>query len=122
MYFHSDDGRIIPAGANASFNFNVTFRDPKYFPDPNTFNPERFTAERLTESKMNPFAYIPFSAGMRNCIGQKFAMLEIKAVISKLLRNFELLQAGEEPDMLIELITRSRNGIQMGIKPRSHQK
>ena len=67
--------------------FNVTYfihMDPKHFDEPEKYKPERF----LTEEKRHPFSFIPFSAGARNCIGQKFAMTELKVVLSMLLRNF----------------------------------
>lgn len=93
------------------------FRDPKVFENPEEFRPERFALDSTMENT-NPYAYIPFSAGSRNCIGQKFAMLEMKSTISKILRNFELLPEGEDPIPLMELILRSKNGIQLGLKPR----
>lgn len=142
FYFLSDDGRIIPANSDVTMSLNITFRDPKYFADTEIFLPERFAAENMEESKMNPFAYIPFSAGMRNCtnyewlkwinfypyfisvfypiisVGQIFALLEIKAAVSKVLRHFELSPAGEDPDVVIVLVTRSKNVIQLGLRPR----
>lgn len=81
-------------------------RDPKLFVDPNEFRPERFLETHVSQTK-NAFAYIPFSAGPRNCIGQKFAMLELKSIISKILRNFEVRLAEDsvkEPKMKAELI------------------
>lgn len=95
-------------------------RDPEYFPDPDAFKPERFSAEEITEgaNKINPFAYTPFSAGPRNCIGQKFAMLEMKSTISKVLRHFELLPLGTEVRPMINLILRSATGVNIGLKPR----
>lgn len=92
------------------------FRDPVVFSDPETFRPERFIQSNTIET--NPYAYIPFSAGSRNCIGQKFAMLEMKSSISKVLRHFELLPVGEAPIPLMELILRSMNGVQLGLRPR----
>lgn len=114
----SDDGQIIPANSHIYFHFFVTFKDPKYFTDPEKFDPERFAPENLARSKIHAFAYTPFSAGMRNCIGQKYALLATKAVVSKVLRNFELLRAGEDADIVYEIVTRSKNGLQMGLKPR----
>lgn len=91
-------------------------RDPDYFIDPDVFKPERFSAD--SAEKINPFAYVPFSAGPRNCIGQKFAILEMKSTISKLLRHFELLPFGEEVRLVMNLILRSSCGINIGLRPR----
>ena len=91
-------------------------RDPDYFPDPNAFKPERF-AEDSTQ-KVNPFAYTPFSAGPRNCIGQKFATMEMKSTISKMLRHFELLPLGPDAKPIINLIMRSSTGVHIGLRPR----
>lgn len=119
----SDDGRIIPEGSMVNMNFFILFRDPEYFPRPTNFEPDRFINGTLNDKiadKSNSFAYIPFSAGTRNCIGQKFAMLEMKSVISNILRNFELLPMGDEPDLRMELVLRTKNGVQLGLKPRMY--
>ncbi|XP_051157200.1 cytochrome P450 9e2-like [Leptopilina boulardi] len=62
--------------------------DPKYFPDPEKFDPERFSDEN--KDKINPYAYIPFGLGPRKCIGDRFALMEIKILIVHLLQNFVL--------------------------------
>lgn len=64
-------------------------RDENIFKDASQFIPERFAAERTMET-LNAFAQIPFSAGPRNCVGQKFAMLEMKSCITSILHNFEI--------------------------------
>lgn len=95
-------------------------RCPKFFDDPDDFKPERFLDERSRETK-NPFTYIPFSAGPRNCIGQKFAMYEIKSIISKLLRHFEVSLTKESevlPTLSAELILRPENSIEFYFKRR----
>lgn len=102
-----------------SISLFVMFRDAEYFPEPMKFDPNRFINESQSE-KCSPFAYIPFSAGARNCIGQKFAMLEVKSAVSKILRHFELLSVGEEPDVCSELVLRTKNGVQLGFKPRAY--
>lgn len=84
-----------------------------------TFKPERFNAENSTENK-NPFVYIPFSAGARNCIGQKYALLDIKTVVSKILRNFELLPKGDDMILTFEIVIRAINGVQFALKPREY--
>ncbi|XP_030378277.1 cytochrome P450 4d2 [Scaptodrosophila lebanonensis] len=108
-------GKRIPAGSNYTVGIYVLLRDPEYFEDPDSFKPERF----LDESKTHPYAYIPFSAGPRNCIGQKFAMLEMKSTISHLLRHFELLPLGPAVRPQINLVLRSANGVHLGLKLRA---
>lgn len=112
--------RIIPSGANIIVPIYSMGHDEKYFTDPETFKPERFSEERSAE-KQNPFTYIPFSAGPRNCIGQKFAMYEIKSIVSKILRNFQLVLTQESetyPVLSAELILRPESSISFYFKPR----
>ena len=63
------DGKTIPAGTNLVLCKSLLHRDLTIYPDPETFDPDRFLAEN--SEKRNAFAYVPFSAGPRNCLGQK---------------------------------------------------
>lgn len=93
-------------------------RNPKIFSDPDTFRPERY----LSEEQLHPFSNVAFSAGPRNCIGQKFAMLEMKCTIAGLLRHFRFREAKttEEPVLLAELILKSGNGVNVVIEKRNN--
>ncbi|XP_071052485.1 cytochrome P450 4d2-like isoform X2 [Onthophagus taurus] len=113
------DNKIIPKGTMINVFIYGVHRNPDFFPDPLTFKPDRFKSEN-TISNQNPYAYIPFSAGTRNCIGQKFAMLEIKATVSKILRHFELFETKprHQVQLTVESILKSNNGVKMSIRKR----
>ncbi|KAF7383159.1 hypothetical protein HZH68_015008 [Vespula germanica] len=73
----------IPKGSSAVFFIYNLHRNEKYWPQPLIFNPDRFLP-----GKRHSTNFFPFSYGRRNCIGQIFAMLEMKVIIASLLRRF----------------------------------
>ncbi|KAJ3655748.1 hypothetical protein Zmor_014863 [Zophobas morio] len=110
------ENTCIPKGSTILlFPFGI-HRNPDYFKDPLTFDPSRF----LNVDGKFPYAYIPFSAGPRNCIGQKFAMLEMKSVISKIIREFKLQPAVPHHDLQLvaETVLKSANGISICLRKR----
>ncbi|CAG2172884.1 unnamed protein product [Oppiella nova] len=78
----------IPKGTNCMVLFYQLHRDPKYFPNPEVFDPERFSAD--STNTRHAFAYTPFSAGPRNCIGQRFALQTVKALLASILRKYRI--------------------------------
>nr|QGQ60785.1 CYP4C [Eurytemora pacifica] len=113
------DGYLIPANTNVIMLSFLLHRDEKTYPNPDKFDPERFSSNNT--QKRHPYSYVPFSAGPRNCIGQKFATMEEKILISSVLRNFNLKSdlKVEDIPLLAEIILRPKNGIQVSITPRS---
>lgn len=99
------------------------FRDPAVFQRPDDFWPERFAPEsEFFDNKTSYSAYnfCPFSAGTRNCIGQKFAMAEMKCTITKILRHFVITQGGPELVPVNELVLRSSSGMHMSFERREY--
>ncbi|KAG7237062.1 hypothetical protein INR49_032807, partial [Caranx melampygus] len=105
------NGFKVPKGASAIIVTYALHRDPRYFPEPEEFRPERFLLENSVGRP--PYAYIPFSAGLRNCIGQRFALMEEKVILAYILRNFNVkaCQKREELRPVGELVLRPENGI-----------
>nr|AZR39458.1 cytochrome P450 [Agasicles hygrophila] len=109
-------GNIYPKDLEVLIPIYIVHRNPEHFPEPFKFIPERFE-----ESKIIPYTYLPFSAGPRNCIGQKFAMLEIKTILSKVIRHFELIPATpfHEIQPFPSVVLQSKNGIRVALKKRT---
>lgn len=108
----------LPAGVAVTMNIFILHRNEKYFPNANKFDPDRFLPENSTDR--HPYAYIPFSAGYRNCLGSKFAMMELKTILSILLRNYEFKSVQKEEELVLraELVLVNKNGIPLKISRR----
>ncbi|XP_026729221.1 cytochrome P450 9e2-like [Trichoplusia ni] len=79
---------IIRKGEFLTYPIWAFHRDPKLFPEPKKFIPERFSPEN--KDKIKPFSYMPFGMGPRNCIGSRFALCEVKVMLYQLLREMEV--------------------------------
>ncbi|EAT33124.1 AAEL014610-PA [Aedes aegypti] len=85
-----DDGQglrfTIDKGTCVWFPIHGLHHDPQYYPNPDRFDPERFKDQNKGHIKMG--TYIPFGIGPRNCIGSRFALMEMKALMYHMLRRF----------------------------------
>ena len=78
-------GYEIPKGWNVVSGINQTHQDSQLYPEPERFDPDRFSSERSPK----PFSYVPFGGGLRECLGKEFARLEMKLFAAKIVREFE---------------------------------
>jgi len=91
-------GYFIPRGTWVLISPTVSHRIPELFRDPDAFDPDRFAPPR--EEDKRDFAYVPFGGGRHKCMGNAFALLQIKAILAILLRryDFELVNPEVESD------------------------
>ncbi|WKY11914.1 hypothetical protein Q1695_003468 [Nippostrongylus brasiliensis] len=109
---------ILPAGTGVVVVPSMVHRDPNYWDDPEVFRPERFIDGELK----HPYAYIPFSAGSRNCIGQRFAIMEEKCILALLMRHLRVrsLLRTDQMRVAAELIIRPLYGNQIKFEKREY--
>jgi cytochrome P450 len=88
----------LPEGVTCAVWPSFVHRSKDHWDDPERFIPERFLPEN--SKGRHPFAHIPFSAGPRNCIGQKFAVLEEKATIASIFRRFKVTSFAKRDSLL----------------------
>lgn len=108
----------IEAGTPIGMPISGFHHDPKHFPNPEKFDPERFSDKNKGNIKQGAFQ--PFGLGPRNCIGSRFALLETKILFFYILKNFKIVPV-DETDIPIKLkktvfSTVARDGFNMGFK------
>ncbi|OXB82762.1 UNVERIFIED_CONTAM: hypothetical protein H355_000460 [Colinus virginianus] len=93
------NGVTIPEGMVVMIPVYVMHRDPEYWPNPEEFRPERFSKEN--RKNIEPYTFLPFGAGPRNCIGMRFALLVMKVALVVLLQNFSFKPCKDTPIPLV---------------------
>lgn len=110
-------GYHIPAQSVVAISPYTLHRHPAFWPNPEQFDPDRFTPEQ--EAARHRYAYLPFGAGMRKCIGDQFALMESMMIVPMVLQRYRLSLVPDHPVEGHALITlRPRYGIHITIQPR----
>ncbi|CAH2000117.1 unnamed protein product [Acanthoscelides obtectus] len=113
-------GRVIPKHSTVYLHIVYTHRDPRFWQEPLTFDPDRFLQENA--SKIYPFSYIPFSYGSRNCIGLRFAMTSIKIALVNLIRKVKVFtdyKSVEDVKLKAHFLLRPRDGWKLRFEARN---
>jgi cytochrome P450 len=109
-------GYYIPAHSLIMISPYVTHRLPTFWKNPEEFDPERFTRERVAGRPR--YAYFPFGGGPRQCIGEIFAMTEMQLVMAMVAQKYRLHLVSEHPVEEEPMFTlRPRHGILMTLEP-----
>jgi cytochrome P450 len=116
------NGHITPAGTNIFVSVYNIHRDPRHFPDPGKFDPERFSPQNSVGR--HPYAYTPFGIGRRMCVGYMFATMEAKTILSTVLRRYRVTEIeggieGLEENLKLSFAISPANGIRVKLLPRS---
>lgn len=107
----------VPKGTILNLFTYGTHRDAKLWPDPERFEPERFSAEN--EKQIPRYAYLPFGGGPRVCVGNSFAMMEARLLLATLAQRYQLRLAPGQTVNTEPLITlRPKDGLRMRVEPR----
>jgi len=110
-------GFEIAAGANVLLPLYLLHRHPRYWRDPDAFMPERFAPEH--EAERPRFAYMPFAAGPRHCIGETFALYEMLMHLQRVARRFRLVYLPDKPiELEAQINLRTRYPVFMRLERR----
>ncbi|UYV82562.1 hypothetical protein LAZ67_21002767 [Cordylochernes scorpioides] len=92
-YQLGDTGIELPKGMIVQFPIYAIHHHKEFYPDPEKFDPDRFLPEN--RDNIRPFTYLPFGAGPRNCLAERFALLEVKLCLAHVIRNFKFHRVPE---------------------------
>jgi enediyne biosynthesis protein E7 len=107
----------VPPGTNVLLPLYLLHRHPRFWPDAERFRPERFASEH--EAERPRFAYMPFAAGPRHCIGETFALYEMLVHLYKVARRYRLAYLPDKPlELEAQINLRTRHPLHMRLEER----
>lgn len=89
-YKLGDTGIVVEKDIVIQIPIHCIHHSEEFYPDPNRFIPDRFLPEN--RDKLVPYTFLPFGAGPRNCVGMRFALMEAKLAIVKIVQKFEFVR------------------------------
>ncbi|XP_063923982.1 cytochrome P450 4C1-like isoform X1 [Zophobas morio] len=109
---------VFPKDARVIIPIAMVHRRPEFWPNPEKFDPDRFLPE---EAEKRPVcSYIPFSYGVRNCIGYKYGLLSMKIILSTFLRSYRIKSSNyksiQDMDLFIHVVAKPKNGYKIVIE------
>ncbi|XP_060554895.1 cytochrome P450 3A14-like [Ruditapes philippinarum] len=110
------DGHWFPQDTIIGFSIWQVHHSLGYYPEPEQFKPERFTHEE--KAKRDPFVFMPFGHGPRNCIGMRLALLEAKIATVSVLRKLKFVkcpETAEHLDLIKETFMKPKNPVKVGV-------
>ncbi|XP_062137872.1 cytochrome P450 4g15 [Drosophila sulfurigaster albostrigata] len=109
---------VIPRGATVTVATILLHRNRKVYENPNVFDPDNFLPER--QANRHYYAFVPFSAGPRSCVGRKYAMLKLKILLSTIMRNYRVYSDLSESDFRLQadIILKREEGFRVRLQPR----
>jgi cytochrome P450 len=108
---------VVPARSILVMSQYVMHRDPRFYADPERFDPDRWTPE--FRAALPKFAYFPFGGGPRQCIGESFAWMELILLVATISQRWRLRMVANHPVVPQPLITlRARHGMRMTVEKR----
>jgi cytochrome P450 len=108
-------GYRIPAGRRVLYSIYLTHRDVRYWHNPVHFDPERFSPEQARQ----PYTFLPFGGGPRNCIGMAFAQVEVKVVLARILEKYDLEFTGHRVRPHMGATLEPSPGVRVKVRKRS---
>lgn len=113
------EGYRIPAGTNVFISQWITQRDPRFFPNPERFDPERWRDDPIRRGLLPRFAYFPFGGGPRVCVGAGFAMMEATLLLAAVAQRFRIsLVPHHAVEILPSVTLRPKHGIKVVLHER----
>ena len=108
---------IVPAGSTIMMSQYVMHHDPRYYNEPEQFDPERWSSE--AKSSLPRFSYFPFGGGIRGCIGEPFAWMEGILVLASITRQWKMsLVSGHRVELDPAITLRPKYGVKMKLERR----